>query len=305
MSKSSAILNLKEAYSAWLQTLGFAESSQKKFPQYVHELLVWLEVKEISSPKAITATAIAAYFFQWKNRKNKRTGAGLSASHIGVAVTAIQNFIKFLNLTRSSHIQLTLTRESIVFKIPEVLTSAEIAALYKASYNNSRRINTAAYGQRDRAMLAVYYGCGLRRNEGNNLRLCDIQTPQQLLHVRKGKGSKERLVPIAEKGLQDIEEYVHYGRKHFLQHRQKRHKPDTDYFFINKQGEPMKDFTARLVHLKEEAGISKSFSLHTLRHSIATHLMQAGMEIEQIQKFLGHASLESTQIYTHILHEQL
>ena len=124
-----------------------------------------------------------------------------------------------------------------------------------------------------------------------------------MLYVRKGKGNKERFVPLAAKGLQDIEEYIQYGRNFFLVQRQKLKKPESNYFFLNVCGEPMKSFTARIRQLQEEAGIHKQISLHTFRHSIATHLLQGGMEIEQIKKFLGHATLESTQIYTHIVNE--
>jgi site-specific recombinase XerD len=150
-------------------------------------------------------------------------------------------------------------------------------------------------------MLAIYYGCGLRRSEGTSLVVSDIQLEKKLIFVRKGKGSKERFVPIAEKGLQDIQEYLNYGRKRFM--KQSPTAKMEEAFFINLWGEPMHDFTTRLRALKEEANITKPFSLHTFRHSIATHLLQSGMDIEHIQKFLGHSSLESTQLYTNIIHE--
>lgn len=299
---------LNEEYKTWLKTLGFADSSVKSFPMYTAEMLTYLTEKE----KAITAESIQEFFFQWKKRKNKRTGAGLSQNHISKGTTAINNFIKFLKLTGKQYIDLKLEREKIQQKIPQVLTVQEIQALYEATYNNTRRVNTTAYAQRDRAMLAVYYGCGLRRNEGNNLLISDILTEKKLIYVRKGKGSKERFVPIAEKGMQDIQEYLQYGRKWFLEKRQKQINPNRTEnkshsapLFINMNGEAMQDFTARIRQLKGEAGIQKNISLHTFRHSIATHLLQGGMEIEQIKKFLGHASLESTQLYTHIINEQL
>jgi site-specific recombinase XerD len=291
---------LNNEFKTWLQTLGFSESSVKSLPMYTAEMFHYFETKGI---KDITAEAMQDFFFQWKKRKNKRTGAGLGQNHISKGITAINNFIKFLKATEKNHINLKLEREKIQTKIPQVLTQQEIKALYTATYNNTKRVNTEAYGQRDRAMLAVYYGCGLRKNEGNNLLISDIQVEKKIIYVRKGKGSKERFVPIAEKGMQDIQEYLNYGRKYFVEQRQKKIKPTSDYFFINMHGVPMQDFALRIRALKEEANITKSFSLHTLRHSIATHLLQGGMDIEQIKKFLGHASLESTQLYTHIINE--
>lgn len=294
---------LNTEFKTWLHTLGFAASSVKSLPMYTAEMLTWLEQNQISTASQITAEAIKAFFFQWKNRKNKHTGAGLSQHHIQKGTTAINNFIKFLKLTGNNHIRLKLEREKTQTKIPQALTLQEIQALYEATHHHHSRVNATAYAQRDRAMLAVYYGCGLRRSEGNNLTLSDILTEKKMLYVRKGKGGKERLVPIAEKAVQDIEEYLQYGRKWFLQQRQKQEQVTSEHFFINLCGAPMKDFAARIRQLQEEAGIQKQITLHTFRHSIATHLLQGGMDLEQIKKFLGHASLESTQIYTHIINE--
>lgn len=297
---------LNNEYKTWLQTLGFAESSVKSLPMYTAEMLTWLEQNKcLKSPSfgGVGEADIKEFFFQWKNRKNKRTGAGLSQSHINQGAWSINNFIQFLQLTGKNNIILKLALEKRPKHNPEILTLQEIQSLYEATHNNTRRVNTEAYAQRDRAMLAVYYGCGLRKSEGNSLTVDDILTEKKMLFVRKGKGSKERFVPIAEKGMQDMEEYLQYGRKWFLGKRQKSNQPQSDYFFINMFGEPMKEFSGRIKQLREEAGISKHIILHTFRHSIATHLLQGGMNIEQIKKFLGHASLESTQLYTHIVNE--
>src|SRR3970040_1804017 len=156
---------LNNEYKTWLETLGFAESSVKSLPMYIAEMLRYFEQNNITAVNQITAEAI-------------------------------NNFIKFLKATGKNPIDLKLMREKTQSKIPQVLTQAEIRALYEATYNNARRVNTTAYGQRDRAMLAVYYGCGLRRSEGNNLQLSDILYEKKLIYVRKGKGNKERLVPI-------------------------------------------------------------------------------------------------------------
>ena len=180
-----------------------------------------------------------------------------------------------------------------------VSSREEIEALYESTYHLAKRGNNEAFGQRDRAMLAIYYGCGLRRSEGIQLEVKDILKEKKLIHVRKGKGSKERYVPVTAKGMCDIEEYTDYGREWFL----KRNKACMGAFLVNMRGEAMQEFAPRLKALQELAGIERAFSLHSLRHSIATHLLQGGMDIEQIRKFLGHSSLESTQLYTHILNE--
>lgn len=298
-----------EDFRTWIKTLGYSDSSAQSFPRYTTEFITWLTAQGIERADQITAQHVRDYFFQWKNRKNKRTGAGLSQNHINSAVTSLNNFVKFLKMTNRSTIDLKLEHVRVDFKPPSVLTLDEIRSMYEATFTNNRVINTTAYGQRDRAMLAIYYGCGLRRNEGANLLLSDILHDKKLIHVRKGKGSKERFVPIADKGFQDIQEYLAYGRKWFLKelHSNRysltKNVEQTECFFINTEAQPMKDFGQRIALLKEDAGISKRVSLHTFRHSIATHLMQQGMDIEQIKKFLGHSSLDSTQIYTHLIHE--
>lgn len=298
-----------EDFRGWIKTLGYSDSSVKSFPLYTAEFITWLKDQGVQSADQITAQHVRDYFFHWKNRKNKRTGAGLSQNHINAGITALNNFVAFLKTTGRSSIDLKLEHVKVNFKAPIVLTPSEIKAIYEATYSNDRRMNQTAYGQRDRAMLAVFYGCGLRRNEGIHLLLSDILRDKKLIHVRKGKNSKERFVPITDKSLQDIEEYLAYGRKWFLKelHSNRysvtKNVVPTHHFFINSAAQPMKSFTQRIRLLLEDAGISKTVSLHTFRHSIATHLMQQGMDIEQIKKFLGHSSLDSTQIYTHIINE--
>jgi len=128
-----------------------------------------------------------------------------------------------------------------------------------------------------------------------------------------GSGNKQRYVPIANKHLDDIRTYITEGREWFLfrhyaepynrKYPQKKSIPDEDAFFIAQSGRRMKDFYHRLEYLRDKAGIEIHFGLHTLRHSIATHLLQSGMAIEEISRFLGHSSLDSTQIYTHIVNQ--
>jgi site-specific recombinase XerD len=151
-------------------------------------------------------------------------------------------------------------------------------------------------------MLSVYYGCGLRLNEGASLELKDIISDKKLLLVRKGKHYKERYVPIAARNYEAIRLYVDYGRPQLLQ----EYKTAAVFIDANK-GRPMQkqSLYVRIKQLVKRAGIKKKVGTHTLRHSIATHLLQSGMKLEKIQEFLGHSSLDSTQIYTHLANEQL
>jgi integrase/recombinase XerD len=156
-------------------------------------------------------------------------------------------------------------------------------------------------------MLGIYYGCGLRKSEGINLTVKDILTERKLVFVRKGKGCKERYVPITGGNLDHVTEYLHDGREYLLSKAQTH----AGAFFINQYGnacmaEALSTRLDKLVQISENSSLQgKQPTLHTLRHSIATHLLAQGMDIEMIQQFLGHATLETTQIYTHILNEEL
>ncbi len=149
-------------------------------------------------------------------------------------------------------------------------------------------------------MLVIYYSCGLRRNEGVHVAVDDINFDTRIVHVRKGKNYKERFVPFNKASGKYLEEYVY-------DHRPQLVKSKTESaLFISHGGKPMRGGSVykrlKLLQLATE-DISlqqKTIGLHTLRHSIATHLLQAGMSLEKISRFLGHSSLDSTQIYTHL-----
>jgi site-specific recombinase XerD len=178
--------------------------------------------------------------------------------------------------------------------VKTILTKQEIQQLYQVA-------DQTVLGLRDRAILSVYYGCGLRRNEGVNLDVTDIQPDTNKILVRKGKGYKERFVPMTLAVKADLENYMLYARAILS-----AGKTDETAFFVNVKGTRLSGnmIYERLQQLKEKAGIIKDIGLHTLRHSIATHLLKDGMKIEMVSRFLGHSSLESTQIYTHLTYEE-
>lgn len=185
---------------------------------------------------------------------------------------------------------------------PHVLTLKEVEQLYKATeeYPDPGIKDKGLLAMRERVMLGVFYGCGVRSNEGVQIQTEDVLLQRSLLYVRKGKGYKERYVPMTVKVQQDIENYLTYVRPVLL--RKRKHSA----LFTGWNGVPMQrsGIYERLQILKSIARIDKPIGLHTLRHSIATHLLQSGMKLEQIAKFLGHSTLESTQIYTHIINEK-
>lgn len=309
---------LLQSYKEWLQILGYAEQTVKRWPVHVREFLYFLEQHNILHITTTESKHISDFIHYLKHRPNKsKKGTALSANHINQIINAINAFAKYLNSTGKYILDSTPKREYNNTAEKTILSIAEAKQLYEATFLPYRE-NSLAMGQRDRAIIAVYYGCGLRRSEGIRLNITDIDLQQKLLFVRKAKGNKQRYVPIANKHVQDIKDYLKEGREWFLYHhdtiemwQSKRHgepllkkeTADDNAFFASQYGGRLIHIEQRLKLMKQRAGIEKNVTLHGLRHSIATHLLQSGMDIEEIAKFLGHASLESTQIYTHIVNE--
>jgi integrase/recombinase XerD len=309
---------LLKSYKEYLQVLGYAVPTVQSWPIHAREFLHYIESRGIQSILNVESSHISEFIQHIKQRTNRRTkGTALSSSSINKIINAVNVFIKFLNSTGKYIVESTAQRaeENISERI--ILTVAEIKQLYEATFLPHRH-NAIAIGQRDRAIIAVFYGCGLRRSEGKQLNITDIDLNKRLLFVRKGKGNKQRYVPIAAKHLQDIRDYIQEGREWFLyshtsnaEWHSRRHgtslikkqEADGAAFFISQFGNRINEFYQRLEQMKLRAEITKQLTLHGLRHSIATHLLQSGMDIEEIAKFLGHSSLASTQIYTHIINQ--
>lgn len=301
---------LQKSFTEWLDILGYAAPTVNSLPIHIRELLHYLEQQGCSQITQLTNKHVNNFLKYLLTRPNlTKGGGGLSSSTINKTVQAINTFIRYLNTT--GKYQLDINTKRIENNIAErsILTQEEIKELYEITYE-TRRAAGVQYGQRDRAMLTLYYGCGLRRNEAINLNINDINKERSILHVKNGKGNKERLVPITPTNMDYLMTYLEEGRYWFLEnhnqvtyYKKPRHKENTDNeaFLLGKSGKRIQDgLYGRLQTLKERAKITKPVGLHTLRHTIATHLLTAGMDIEEIAKFLGHATLESTQIYTHL-----
>ena len=283
---------LKRAFADWLRLLNFEPSTLKYGPTKLQEFLYWLESQGITDIASITRQTITQYFDYLLQRQNKRKGGRLSKNSLRTHLTNLRKFARYLRESGNESFDVSMQIKGKLYNIREIFTKAEIAALYEATGSD-------ILGLRDRAILAVYYGCGLRRSEGLALDVKDVLFDRNLLYVRKGKNYKERYVPMTAGVREDLKNYIESARPILL-------KRPTHALFIGAEGTRLVGTTMlnRLHQLKERAGIEKDTGLHSLRHSIATHLLQSGMELEKIKQFLGHSSLESTQIYTHIVHER-
>lgn len=281
---------LHAGFSEWLRILNFEPTSQRDMPKMLKEFLLYLETNDCQSPENITETHLENYLAGLHERPNKRRGGVISLNYIRKYLQVIRKFARYLaeSGNGSFEVKLKLTGKST--NIKDILTKEEVNKLYQCTGDD-------VYGLRDRAMLVLYYGCGLRKNEGIALDVSDILLEKELVLVRKGKGYKARYVPLTGHNRKDIENYLSYARPHL------QNGKSENALLLNRTGRRLKNPLGRLTRLREDVGINKVTGLHTLRHSIATHLLESGMALEHIQRFLGHSSLESTQIYTHILEE--
>lgn len=177
----------------------------------------------------------------------------------------------------------------IGFKLPEVLTIEEIDRIIDAVDLSKNE------GQRNRAILETLYSCGLRVSELCNLKISDLYLAEGFIKV-EGKGSKQRLVPISPRAIKEIEHW-------FIDRNQGKIKSGfEDYVFLARWGNNISRIMVfhMIKELAEKAGIKKNISPHTFRHSFATHLLEGGANLRAIQSMLGHESIATTEIYTHI-----
>lgn len=274
----------KEDFKNHLKRLGYSKGSQSMLPTCVAEFLHQLEEKNIYYLHEIEPIHIQQHYEYLTQRPNKRRTGGLSSRMINHHIYAIRLFFNYQeqigNIKEDPISGLSFPRAESNKR--EILTVEE-----------TRRLYEKAGTSRERAIIGIFYGCGLRRSEGEALDVRDVSFKSSLLYVRSGKGSKRRVVPINEKVLSDFKNYLYYER--FAQSKETA-------FICNNAGRRMKGdkLNKTVKELIEKAGIEKEISLHNLRHSIATHLLENGMSVEYVRDFLGHKHLESTQVYTHI-----
>ena len=206
-------------------------------------------------------------------------------------LSGVRSFFRFLQLDGYRDDDPSELLESPVLgeHLPEVLSTEEVDAL-EASIDLSK-----PEGHRNRAIIEVLFSCGLRVSELVNLKLSNLYLEEQYVRVM-GKGSKERLVPISERAIRELDFW--FADRNLLNIK----TGEEDYVFLNRRGAHLTR-TMILIMIKrqaEEAGIRKTISPHTLRHSFATALLEGGADLRAIQALLGHESIGTTEIYTHI-----
>jgi integrase/recombinase XerD len=217
---------------------------------------------------------------------------GVNARSQARIISSLRSFYGFLKLDGyiGSDPTAQLRSPKIGMRLPDVLTLQEIDDIINA-------IDLATCeGQRNRAIIEVLYSCGLRVSELCSLRMSDLYLKEQFIRVT-GKGGKQRLVPISPRAIAELEAYFEDRNRISI-------KPGfEDYVFISERlKKPLSRITVfhHIKELVERVGINKTVSPHTFRHSFATHLLEGGADIRQVQELLGHENILTTEIYTHL-----
>ena len=286
-------------YKDWLDILGYAESTVYQLPNHLQEFFYYAEQKQIKTLTEITPKTIKEYYNQLKERANQTRHGALSKSYLNKHQQALKKFKEYLQNHNYKDFNIHLKSETNPTEEKlNILTQSEAKQLFKATqYSHSE----SRFRLRDKAILTVLYSCGLRRNEAVHLDISDILFDKERVYVRKGKNYKERFVPINRRNAEILEDYIYEGRPQF------NNPKATEALFISQQGTRLNgmSFANRLKAIVRATNnktiAEKHITLHILRHSIATHLLQKNVPLESIKTFLGHSSLESTQIYTHLL----
>jgi integrase/recombinase XerD len=265
---------------------GFSNNTIQAYSRDLNRFLQFLESRSLT-PLNISQQRIMEYV--------KIIGTGLSARSVARNISAIKTFFRFLaseGKIKNSPARL-LETPRLPKRLPGTLTPGEVERLLAQPDVSKPK------GQRDRAMLETLYATGLRVSELVNLKLLSINLEAGYLRTL-GKGSKERAVPIGDKAIEAVKGYLSVGRPHFAK------RTNSAHLFLNARGHAMtrQGFWKIIRKYGKEAGIKK-ITPHSIRHSFASHLLEAGADLRAVQIMLGHADISTTQIYTHVTKERL
>lgn len=274
-------------FKIYLFRLGYAESTIKHTTSDIKGFLSHLEQQNVKALQEVKPTHIHVYNDYLHSLKSRLTNVGLNGKTIQSKINNVRLFSQFTEATEK--IKIYSTQVEIIPSIKnhkEILSQTEIKSLYNQTDDSVK-------GMRDRVILGLYYGCGLRYKEGLRVEINHIDYKKELLFISPSKNYHSRYVPINNQVLKDFKEYESYARNNFTINGNCFLSGSTSNGTLNKI----------LQNLCEKANVKTEICLHSLRHSIATHLLQQEMPIEQIAKFLGHRTIRATQIYTHIVEE--
>ncbi len=282
----------KKGYRAYLQLeKSLADNSVEAYAADIEKLTQFLQAEHITkNPPDIDAKDLQR-FLRWI------TELGMTATSQARILSGLRSFYKYCLLEQISKTDPTLLLESPKLKrsLPDVLSFDEIERIIGAIDLSKPE------GERNKAILETMYSCGLRVSEVVNLRISALYLDIGFIRVI-GKGDKERLIPIGQAAIKQVKLYHDLSRVHIP-----IKAGNEDILFLNRRGSKLSRVMIFLMlkELVKKTGITKNISPHTFRHSFATHLVEGGADLRAVQEMLGHESITTTEIYTHLDREFL
>lgn len=290
------LVRYMEEHFEWMIVTGYSADTVRGRRQAIRRFISWIDERGVADPRQVTRPMIERYqrfLFYYRKANGQPLTIGMQLQYLA----AIKLWFKWL--ARAHHIlanpasDLDLPRQPK--RLPgKILSAAEVEAILREAEPDTPR------GLRDRALLELLYATGLRRSEAASLGVYDPDTLRGVLWVRHGKGNRQRVVPLGERAVAWLEKYLHEGRPELI-------AGDTQALFLTDYGEPMRadQIADKVRRYMQFAGIAKGGATHLLRHACATHMLEGGADIRFIQAMLGHTSLETTEIYTHVSIDKL
>lgn len=281
----------------WCAAKGLSPRTLEGRDIAIHRFIVWCDERAIDHPSTITLPILERYQKHlYYYRKPNGEPLGYSSQH--ALLTPLKAWFKWL--VRERHILFNPASELELPRVPKGLPRVVLSVEEVEQVLTTPDTDDPS-GIRDRAMLELFYGTGIRRMEMVNLSLYDLNPSRKTLLVREGKGRKDRLLPVGERALHWAERYRQEVRPELVSGK------DSGHLFLTDQGQPwpMGYLTALVRKYLRQSGLKKQGACHLFRHAMATHMLDNGADIRYIQTMLGHAELSTTQIYTQVSIEKL
>jgi len=290
------LVRYMEDHFEWMLVSGYSASTVTARRQHLRRFIRWADERGLDDPREITKPMLERYqrfLFYWRKEDGAALTVGMQYQYLAPLKTWFRWMSREHHILANPAADLDLPRQPK--RLPRSVPSVQEveAILAEAEHDN-------AQGLRDRALLEVLYATGLRRMELAGAAVYDVDLTRGILWVRHGKGGRERVVPLGARAAAWLDKYLTEARPELL-------TTDCTALFVNDYGEPVSaDFiSGKVKRYMEFAGVEKIGSAHLLRHACATHMLEGGADIRFIQEMLGHANIETTQIYTHVSIDKL
>lgn len=285
-----------EEHFEWMLVSGYSPETIRARRQAIRKFIAWADERGLDDPREVTRPMLERYqrhLFYYRKDSGAALTVGMQVQYLAPLKTWFRWLAREHHILANPAADIDLPRQPK--RLPRSVPSVQEVEVMLAEAEPAN-----AQGLRDRALLEVLYATGLRRMEIVGVAIYDVDLPRGLLWVRKGKGNRQRVVPIGDRAGAWVEKYLTEARPQLI-------AADTEALFLSDYGQPIKpeQVADKVKRYLRFAGVDKPGATHLLRHACATHMLEGGADIRFIQEMLGHANLQTTEIYTHVSIDKL